>query len=39
MAQYGGNPDSATNEWYFNTQDNSSTLDSQDFQTSPACES
>jgi len=31
MAQYGGNIDSATNEWYFNTQDNSSTLDSQDF--------
>jgi uncharacterized protein (TIGR03437 family) len=31
MAQYNGNINSATNEWYFNTQDNSSTLDSQDF--------
>jgi uncharacterized protein (TIGR03437 family) len=31
MAQYGGNIDSATNEWYFNVQDNSSTLDSQSF--------
>jgi len=29
--QYGGNIDSATNEWYFNVQDNSSTLDSQSF--------
>jgi uncharacterized protein (TIGR03437 family) len=31
MAQYGGNIDSATNEWYFNVADNSSTLDSQSF--------
>jgi uncharacterized protein (TIGR03437 family) len=31
MAQYGGNIDSATNQWFFNVQDNSSTLDSQSF--------
>ena len=31
MALYGSNIDSATNEWYFNTADNSSYLDSQDF--------
>jgi uncharacterized protein (TIGR03437 family) len=31
MAQYGGNIDSATNQWYFNVADNSSTLDSQSF--------
>jgi uncharacterized protein (TIGR03437 family) len=31
MAQYAGNIDSATNEWFFNVQDNSSTLDSQSF--------
>jgi uncharacterized protein (TIGR03437 family) len=31
MAQYAGDIDSATNEWFFNVQDNSSTLDSQSF--------
>ena len=31
MAQYGSDINSATNEWFFNTVDNSSTLDSQDF--------
>jgi uncharacterized protein (TIGR03437 family) len=31
MALYNGNVDSATDQWYFNTADNSSTLDSQDF--------
>jgi uncharacterized protein (TIGR03437 family) len=31
MAQNSSGIDSATNQWYFNTADNSSTLDSQDF--------
>lgn len=31
MAQYGGDINSATDEWYFNTSDNSGSLDSQNF--------
>jgi uncharacterized protein (TIGR03437 family) len=31
MALYGSNTNSATDQWYFNTSDNSSYLDSQDF--------